>query len=265
MSVETLGTGTTTELSEAGFARYAAEDFLMRVDGFDTDRLLKELQGQFVGMPSDPYGPNTNRYRRYGRAVYVPWSGNLTWLPTVEDAELGPATEYFQGDFNPEFPGARRRFPAIPEKARNNELLRQIVLFDAEQALWLDELRHGPVHIGVHFLTLRVDGEGERAVPSPDFLHQDGERFTFAHLINRDNVVGGTNVIAPPRCAGMKPEEISADLRQAEFTLENPLDSYAVYDEKVSHYVSPVCRGSAPRPGERSILLIDFTPYIPHI
>jgi hypothetical protein len=265
MSVETLSPVEATELSEAGFARYGAEDFRKRVAEYDADRLLEELQGQFVGMPSDPYAPNANRYRRYGRAVYVPWSGNLTWLPPVQDAELGEATEYFQGDFNPEFRGARRRFPAVPAEARANELLRQIILFDAEQALWLDELRDGPVHIGIHFLTLRVEEAGERAVPSPDFLHQDGERFTFAHLINRDNVVGGVNVIAPPRCAGMKPEEISPDLRQAEFTLESPLDSYAVYDEKVSHYVSPVCRGDEPRPGERAILLIDFTPYIPHI
>lgn len=261
----TVAVETTTRLMAKGFERYDCEDFLEGLGDRDADTLFGQLRDAFTELPPDPYAERAHRYRRYGRAVLVPWEQSLTWLPTHQDPVLGPVTEYYQGDHNPEHPGRRRRFPALSAATRANALLRQIILFDAREATQLEPLRQGLVHVGVHLLKLAVDGSEEEAVPSPNVLHQDGEPFTFAHLISRDNVTGGVNVIAPPRCAGLHPEEVSKELIQAEFTLDRPLDSYGVYDPQVSHYVSPVRRGSAARRGERSVLLVDFTPYVPHI
>ncbi|MCX5205992.1 2OG-Fe dioxygenase family protein [Streptomyces sp. NBC_00237] len=252
-------------LIDAGFARYNSADLLRELPDSDADALFDRLRAAFASLPADPYAGDANRYRRYDRGVYVPWEGTFSWLPLGHDPVLGPVTEYYQGDHNPEHPGERRRFAALPPDVRSNALLREIIRFDAAEAARLAALSDGLLHVGVHFIKLGVESAEDEAVPSPNALHQDGEPFTFAHLISRDNVSGGVNVIAPPRCAGLRPSEISPALLQAEFTLENPLDSYGVYDPKVSHYVSPVRRGPEERRGERSILLVDFTPYVPHI
>jgi hypothetical protein len=254
-----------SDLAERGFARYRREDLLAGSGEQETDILFEQIRKSFTDLPADPYAEGTNRYRRYGRAMVVPWERSLAWLPTASNPHLGPVTEYYQGDHNPDYPGARRRFPAIPTQIQENPLLREIILFDAKQTLWVEHFNHSPLHVGVHFVKLAVDNPHDEAVSSPNVLHQDGEPFTFAHLISRCNVVGGVNVIAPPRCAGLRPEEVTSDLLQAEFTLEHPLDSYVVYDPKVSHYLSPVRRGNEPRRGERGVLLIDFTPYVPQI
>ncbi|WP_245338400.1 2OG-Fe dioxygenase family protein [Staphylococcus sp. GDX8P106P-2] len=42
------------------------------------------------------------------------------------------------------------------------------------------------------------------------------------------------------------------------FEMENPLESYGVYDPNVSHYVSPVEKGSEQGTGLRSVILIDY-------
>ncbi|WIL69743.1 MULTISPECIES: hypothetical protein [Staphylococcaceae] len=40
--------------------------------------------------------------------------------------------------------------------------------------------------------------------------------------------------------------------------MENPLESYGVYDPNVSHYVSPVEKGSEQGTSLRSVILIDY-------
>ncbi|MGH8356644.1 MAG: 2OG-Fe dioxygenase family protein, partial [Pseudomonas sp.] len=53
----------------------------------------------------------------------------------------------------------------------------------------------------------------------------------------------------------------------AEFTLSEPLDSFAVHDPKVSHYISPIKKLDDASPGvcERCIVLVDFSPTIQRI
>ncbi|MEU5427904.1 2OG-Fe dioxygenase family protein [Streptomyces olivoreticuli] len=257
-------------LAELGFARYHRQDVLSAIDGFRTDSpdtasLFDEIRRSFADLPADPYDEAANRFRQYGSAVLLPWERSLTWLPADPGPGTGRASEYYQGDHNPEYAGMRRHFGDIATHVRENPLLRKIILFDADRTLWLKHFGNVPLRVGVHFIKLSVDNPGDVAVPSPDVLHQDGEPFTFVHLISRDNVTGGVNVIAPPRCAGLRPEEVSRGLLQAEFTLEDPLDSFAIHDPRVSHYVSPVRRGDRPRRGERDVVLVDFTPYVTQI
>ncbi|KEF38678.1 2OG-Fe dioxygenase [Schinkia azotoformans MEV2011] len=120
----------------------------------------------------------------------------------------------------------------------------------------------GFVHVGVHFVKLLVKNNGEKAVSSPNNLHQDGEPFTFAHLIKRENVVGAINAIATPKNAGKTLSEVDKQELHATFEISNPLDSYGVYDPLVSHYVSPIEKGIKDKPGERSVILIDFQPTV---
>jgi hypothetical protein len=251
-------------LPVAGFERFDLGEVTGRIGPDRSDALLQEIQDAFDDLPADPYALETQRFRRYARAVAVPWTRSISWFPATHDDTVGWAIEYYQGDHNPEFPGERRLFPAVPQSVLRNELLAEIVLADLDRVGWLDALRSNPVHVGLHFIRLFVDDAEQEAVSSPNRLHQDGEPFTFAHLIRRRNVVGGVNVIAPPRFAGLLPHEVSEELITASFTLEEPLESYVVYDPKVSHYVSPV-RAAELGPGERCVLLIDFTPLVPNI
>ncbi|WP_347860942.1 2OG-Fe dioxygenase family protein [Salimicrobium sp. PL1-032A] len=222
---------------------------------------LEELKQEFTTLPIDSYAKELNRYRRYARAVIIPGTGEVQWLPSVETEE-GEMYKYFQGSFNPEYTNAARDFPAISEKIRANKLLNDIVMFDYRQTFWREEDMLLPVHAGIHFVKLEVEDEGDMAVSSPNHLHQDGEPFTFAHLVHRQNVEGGLNAIGVPEVAGDVPEDVDDSKLLKQMTLTEPLESYGVFDPMVSHYVAPVTKGKKEKKGQRSMILIDFQPTV---
>ncbi|MFD5929945.1 2OG-Fe dioxygenase family protein [Streptomyces sp. NPDC060333] len=253
-------------LRERGFARYGAEQ-LGVTPARSAARDLAGIREGFAELPSDPYAPGTNRFRRYSHAVYLPWTGELSWIPGTPDPVHGMVTDFSQGEDVAEHPRKRRVLPEIPEALRGNALLHRLLRWDIEQVLALRNLGRRPLWAGVHLIKLGVDHPGQDAVSSPNCLHQDGgssSTFTFAHLISRTNVSGGQNVIATPDSAGLQPDDPWADLH-ARFTLTDPLDGYAVHDHRVSHYVGPVRAGTAPGPGERSIIIVGIAPYVPQL
>jgi hypothetical protein len=251
-----------SDLQRAGWARYDRTHFASQTNGSAFAASLATLQASYDELPADRYEPEANRFRRHARAVFLPWSGQLSWVPSVEDEEHGHVVDYAID--NPEFAGAKRQFPAISPDILEDPLLRAIIEFDMEQTSWFKRFRGSPLHVGVGCVRLSVCNPGDQAVATPNALHQDGGSmsFGFIHLIARRNVRGGENFVASPRCVGFRPEELSPDLLDAEFTLEEPLDTFAVHDARVSHYVSPVRRGDQPGPGERDILLVGTAPLV---
>lgn len=242
------------ELQTTGFARY---DYMKELayDGIekDYDALLK----YFMNLPKDEYAVGLNRYRRYSRALVLPTSKTIEWLPNVERDGVELAA-YFQGKFNPEHPGDYREFPAIDAEILENKLLQKIIMADFEKTFWNEQDKIMPIHVGVHFVKLNVEEANDIAVSSPNSLHQDGEPFTFAHLIERYNVEGGTNAIGIPEVRHMLPEETKDGQLHDVFEITEPLESYGVNDKKVSHYVSPITRGPLDEAGRRSVILIDY-------
>jgi hypothetical protein len=253
--------GLTTALSKVGFEWYDLARVLQVPEGA---KEIERLRQDFRDLPLDAHHDGGCRYRRYSRAIILPWSGHIEWVPPIVDGDDGQeVVEYFQGDYNPEFSGKVRRFPAARDGTRNSMLLTRIIKFDFAQTFWAPHERQSPINVGLHLVKLSVDNVDQLAVSSPDCLHQDGERFTFAHSIICSNVVGGVNTIATPACRGMSPSEISVVDRLAEFQLKRPLESYAVHDPQVSHHVSAVGKGPDSGPGERGVILLDFTPMTP--
>ncbi|MFB5661834.1 2OG-Fe dioxygenase family protein [Alteribacillus sp. HJP-4] len=247
-----------SKLKDTGFEYYNLYKML-HYSGIDED--LKELTEAFEHLPQDEYAPALNRYRRYARAIIMPGTYHMEWLPeTVIDGNT--YYEYFQGSFNPEYTGEYRRFPAIGERTRRNHLLEKIILFNFKQTFWTKEDALMPFHAGVHFVKLKAEKSGEKAVSSPNTLHQDGEPFTFAHLISRKNVKGGLNAISIPEHRGRLPEDIKEGGLTASFYLSSPLESYGIYDPLVTHYVGDVEKGEGDGPGERSAILIDYQPSV---
>jgi hypothetical protein len=244
-------------LLKCGYARYELAE-LLGVEEFDPSYVA--LLSEFEDLPPDPYAPGTNRYRRYARCVIFPWSGETQWIPDARADGGRGVNGYYQGDYNPEYVGVVRTLPAFTETALANPLIAEIVKFDFEQTRWSETDLANPLHVGVHLIKLSVDLDGAEAVSSPNVLHQDGEPFVFAHLVYRKNVEGGRNVIATPRWRGRMPVEVPDDEMVAEFMLTKPLESYGVTDHMATHYVSPIRKGSGSGPGERAVILTDFTP-----
>ena len=254
-----------SELRLHGFTRYSEAD--LGLDGTDWADGLRQLADVFADLPADPYAPEANRFRRFSRAVYLPWTEEMSWIPGIPDDSFGTVAEFDQAGYNSEFNASRRRFAEIPATLRDDPLLFYLIRFDLAQVRWLSELTFKPVHVGVHLVKLSAPGPTDVASSSPNCLHQDGgsATFTFVHLIDRRNAVGGENVIAAPEHAGTLPEHLPPAAVISRFTLLEPLDTFAVHDPRVGHYVSPVRRGDGSGPGERCALLVGLTPLTPKL
>ncbi|MEI2355494.1 2OG-Fe dioxygenase family protein [Mesobacillus zeae] len=228
----------------------------------DMEGDLKQLAAAFDQLPVDTYSLESHRYRRYSRAIINPWDGALQWLPNYHDENGEQKSLYFQGTFNAEYLEQNRAFPSLSEEIKANSLLQEIIKYDFNETFWskYDELL--PIHVGVHFVKYMVTEDNQESVASPNTMHQDGEPFTFVHLVTYKNVQGGTSTVASTSCAGLKREEADENLILDEFDLTQPLDSYGVCDQKVSHYVSGIKKGPEPRPAERGVILIDYTPLV---
>ncbi|MGY4306942.1 hypothetical protein ACVIJ6_004185 [Bradyrhizobium sp. USDA 4369] len=250
---------TTTPLEQHGFERYVigAADV-----NLDVDRHLDQIRQEFSSLLRDPYGQSDNRYRSYSRGILLPWNASFDWIPPTTLVNGHPTTEYFQGPYNPHFSRERRILPSITETTKANPLLRRLIWWDFDRTFWTKELWGYPLQVGVSFIKLQVDAENHRALSTPDSFHQDGETFTFAHLVKREGIEGGINAITYPSAAGKVREQVSNNELLAEFELHAPLESYAIFDPKVSHYVSPIELARDCSRGERSIMLIDFTPMV---
>ncbi|OYD07022.1 2OG-Fe dioxygenase family protein [Paludifilum halophilum] len=220
------------------------------------------LKQVFTDLPADPYARDTQRYRRYSRAVIIPWTHELHWLPNYHPRNGEPVCEYYQGAYNAEYQEEYRAFAPVPEAIKSNPLLQEMILYNFKLTFWDERILTMPIHVGVHFVKMSVDDPDSESVASPNHVHQDGEPFTFCHLIERSNVIGGINTIATPECAGKNREEIDPNLIHEEFELTSPLESYGICDRMVSHYVSGVRLGTDRDVAERSAILIDYVPTV---
>jgi len=257
-----LSRSTAENLRNHGFCRFEAADV---VPASGSNGSVARLQAAAANLPVDPHAPTANRYRRYSNAILLPWCRKLEWMPNRQGPN-GPYTEYYQeAEFNPEFPAMVRQMPPLEETLKQDPFLHELIWHDFDLTFWTEVQLIRPFVVGVHLVKLLAAQPGSRATSSPNHLHQDGEPFTFVHLVVRDNAVGATTVVADPGCGGRMPEEIERAKIHAEFELQEPLDSYGVHDMAVTHYVSALERGPADRPGIRAALLTDFTPLVPVI
>lgn len=247
-------------LKDTGFAAFKGASFNMHAE---MQQSLDALVASFDDLPPDQYDATGLRKRRYGRFVYIPWADVLLEQPSVVDSDGNTVVEYFQPlSLNSVDGGKRRPFTPLHPVTRSNRALHELIRFD----YWSLPERHDwngmPITVGVHQISL-APNSSQHAVSSPDHLHQDGEPFTYVHLMRRKNVAGGTNYIAGPECAGFHPRELEQDAILAKFTLAECLDSFVVDDSKVSHHVDEVFCIKGQKEARRDVFLIDFTPNMP--
>ena len=254
-------------LLEDGYAHY-----VIRPGRASLDKEIELLRSEFAKLELDPYAPSgANRYRRYGNGVILPWCDKATphWIPALKGSGGQRLAAYGQGSFNPDHQ-CSRQFPCLSEDVMECALLLDLIREDYSNTFWASSGQALPLYFGVHFIKLTSCGPDDWGVSSPNCFHQDGETFTFAHLIHRShNMGGGINYIAAPELRDTALEDVRPDQIISEFTLVNPLDSFVVHDPRVSHYVSPVRMASDgdfdAMVCERCMVLVDFSPTVQKI
>jgi hypothetical protein len=249
-------------LATDGYVAFAAEGIgsvLFR------RRAIQALQALARDLPIDPYCSGGYRYRRYARLFLLPWADVITPAPTEWADGRDPVFTYQQpAALNSEEQGTARRFAAIPPDVLASDWMQDIIRFDFAQLRFTDAEMSGPIQVGVHIVEMRPR-VGVPAVASPNRVHRDGEHYTCAHLIDRHGVVGGENHIVDPDWADNEISVVPRSAIRSAFTLEHPLDSYIVRDDRVAHHVAGVELADGAATGSRTILLIDFTPMQPYV
>jgi hypothetical protein len=248
-------------LATRGFSRFNAT--LFDNDGDDQESARMEFMRSCTDLPPDPDARTPGRNRRYGLFVWDARNTSLHLVPPALEPESGTCVAYYYQPtvFNPEHGGRPRAFAALTEVQSTNRFL-LATLRNCFYALpWTAP---GPVFIGVHVVEFQVK-PGQVVTSSPANLHRDGEPFTWAFLLHRQNVLGAENIIATADVAGNYPSDIEEDSILARFTLEQAWDGWVVDDARVSHYVSKASIDLGASVGRRTALLIDYSPAVPEI
>jgi hypothetical protein len=233
----TYATDVKKTLIEKGYSFTKGEDITI------PSRLRSALQAflsKIADLPADKYCNVGTRKRRHTRLILLPWRQQfLRW----------PKNSYFQdAAINQDGAGLAREFEPLTETMLENEFLRQIILTDFNQTPFGAADLQQPFDVGLHVIRT-VPRPNQAAVASPNCLHKDTEPFTFIHLLARENVVGGENIVT---------DNAKEPLFFA--TLMSLMDTIVVKDDAVYHHVMPINLASPGAPGFRAVLLIDFTP-----
>ncbi|KAI8908281.1 2OG-Fe dioxygenase-domain-containing protein [Powellomyces hirtus] len=227
---------------------------------------IRQLENDFDTIPKDMFVPSDwSRFRSYSRAIVLPWERpmRVRYLPPYHDEDGNERVPYNQGVFNMDCSNVRRWYSPVSENIRNLPLLNRMILMDVAVCDWSeDELRH-PIVVGIHFVKTAPNPSWPVGINTPNALHQDGHKFSFVHMVRRRNAAGGENIVAKPEHADKHPSTIPAEDILDTFTLEEPLDGFAVYDNKCTHFAGAVYQA---RPGdeytERSVFILDVEPMI---
>ena len=254
------------DIQEYGFCRISKQNYCLSskfIESFD------KIKSFSWNLPVDNYGLNSSRKRVYGRYILVPWEKNDNDLIST------PGRLYsFNNEFglsfcqpkviNEDSPGERRVFEVIPNEIYQNIALKDLIKAIFHHLPFEKDISDFPFQVGVHLIKLEAS-PNNKAVASPNKVHCDGEPYTVAILIDRENAVGGYNVITERKWHNYSINSVPNSEIKEKFTLKNTLDGYIVSDDMVAHYVSPVMAEFPERPGIRTILLFDYTPLRPEL
>ncbi|MFM0340184.1 2OG-Fe dioxygenase family protein [Paraburkholderia fungorum] len=240
------------QLRESGWARFDSID----LSPSPQERTELALLAQYAEtLPVDRFGGGGRR-RSYAQGVIDVHTQNIAWDSGYVAEDGSVEIKYQQDvDFQPEYGGVVRRFLRTSDRVLDMSLVNKLIWHD----LWLTSLaaQHDTLICGLHVVCMTAT-VGSPSRITPDCLHRDGQPFTAVHLIDRKNACGGINYIAPPIYAGAQVSDVPRELLHS-FTLNEPLESYVIDDEAVSHHVTSVsCEQSATH-GVRTVMLIDFT------
>lgn len=225
------------ELSKAGFCHFTGEQITISLDLLSDVLLLMEKTNE---LPLDTSDLQANRFRQFQTFMMCGWDGKLIPKPLVAYAQPGFVES-----------GARQ-FAELDSTVRDSKLLSSLIRFDFDH-LPIENKTSQVFAVNVHLIrflpTLTQPANG-----NPSRLHKDGETVTFIHCVGRKSVRGGRSLITD--------NELNLKFKGC---LTNFLDTLAVFDRAVYHYVEPVMLEHDCSFGFRDALLIDFTEFKPSL
>ncbi len=240
----TCGVPIQERLRSQGYCLARGQDYVISEE---LQRSFHSLIADCQDLPIDPRAiEENNRYRRFGRFIHLPWGSQCLWWPG--------SSFYQDSALNPEDGGVVREFAGLTKPMVASKFLRELIRFDFScLPLGREELAQ-PFAVGAHIIKI-VARPGVPGKSSPNRPHQDGEPFTFIHLLARENVVGGESEI----------NDVASEASLFNVTLSDHLDTLVVRDEAVKHWVKPVEVAPGKDEGFRTVLLIDFAPMFARI
>jgi hypothetical protein len=185
----------------------------------------------------DGYMADGGRYRarRYGTLNSV----RPDRLLLVEPRQ----PHYQRRQYNPLNGGLVRHFEPIEDDVIRGQTMRSIVDFGCR--LFSKLSPYSDWHIEAHQFRISVPESGQ-APPTPEGEHRDGVSFVMMVMVDRAHVVGGITSVLD-----QDGHELAA------FTLDTPLQTVVVNDERVRHAVSHIAANGA-RPGYRDVFVATF-------
>jgi hypothetical protein len=205
---------------------------LMALDGIGEG--FPEFAQIWSNLPEDPYfiGAKPNRFRRHAQ---------LDLDADTDAIASRPNTGYFQAPaFNPLFGGIVRHFAPIEWVGNTGNTVRSLVRLASHEVFGLS----GRWLINIHFVRI-VSAPDSTAPPAPEGQHRDGYDFISLHLVDRDNDVGGENLIL---------DQAGGELYA--ITLNAPLDTLYMDDRRFRHDVTPI--SAAGRHCHRDMILMSY-------
>ena len=244
-------------LCQEGFLRLSAHRFKRNLPDLFSSEFQLLLTSELAALePDGVLEDGAGRFRRHCKALLFQDSMNIVSL-----ANNSSTAGYFQGKFNPEIDRVRR-FGRISSKFAESQQIQDLILEDYRLTSWHEYPTEFPLCVGVSIIRFFVGPHTKKSHSvgaTPNYFHQDGEVFTFAHLLETQNAAGGQNYIATTDCVGYPPDRVANKIL-SQFTMSEFMDSYAIYDPKISHHVDGITKKHSKSSASRTVLLIDFTP-----
>ncbi len=221
---------------------------LLQTNGFLQVNLIDHLESEITpesrvknswhNLKEDEYILQKPKYR-YRR--YSCFKLNLTTL----NLEFESSNYFQKAEYNSLFGGVNRIFAPVELDSTFYGFIKPLTLYDYHLFNNNGLIPNGLL-VGIHQIRTVAKATSIGQV-TPEGLHKDGHEVFAIHLINRNNVSGGSTKL------------YSNDLElQTTITLEKYLDSLFVQDSKIYHEVTPISVVNENEDGYRDVLIIEF-------
>lgn len=218
----------------------------------DKDVILKE----FNELPIDNYAPDSGRYREMITG-YIDVKNKRVIYHNGVDRGGDSCFTYDQGAFNPEIKELRY-FKSVSETFKQTEFLTNLLLTDFNITDLETHSREELVFFEVQLIKFEVNIERPIALCCPQVIHQDGNQYAFAHLIQRENIIGAFNCIGNMNCLNQEYIHANKEDILSEFVMYDFMESYGCDDTTLAHYVSDVKLANGATDGKRGIITVAF-------
>jgi hypothetical protein len=225
-------------LAGPGFVRLAADETRAWL-GASAVAEWAAFAASWDELHVDEYMADGGRYRRRRHACFAVDAAGITRLPH--------RPHYQSRGYNALNGGIDRWFAPVEDHVAAHPVTTRLLLRLA--ATFGAAAGAAPPHgwfVEMHQFRIEADPR-HAGLPTPEGMHRDGVDWVAVTLVHRENVAGGVTAVAD-----------AAGRTLGAFTLEAPLDTVLLDDQRVWHGVTPVLPLDAARPAHRDVLVLTF-------